>query len=155
MWFTWGYTPQQAALDAAKAETVRLEAEIQRGLADQAAIPVLSAERRQKDFEYAAFSRRVPKEEDVYGLVDQIGALAGESRVRVRRIERAVAEGPSRGVITTRLPISLEGGFNNFYRFMTAVLSEPRYLNLQDVQIGLQDGGINATFQVEAYTYRP
>lgn len=155
IWYTWGYTPQQHALSDAKAETVRLQEEIQKGLADQAAIPELTTQQRQKTFEYTAFSRRVPPQEDVYGLVDQIGALANQSQVQIRRIERAVSEGPSRGVITTRLPITLEGGFNSFYRFMTSVLQEGRYLNLQEVQIGLQEGGINASFQVEAYTYRP
>lgn len=155
VWYTWGYTPQQQALNDAKAETVRLQEEIKKGQADQAAIPGLSVDKRQKDFQYAAFTKRVPNQEDVYGLVDQIGALANQSRVQILRIERAVSEGPSRGVITTRLPITLQGGFNNFYRFMTTVLQDGRYLNLQDVQIGLNEGGINASFQVEAYTYRP
>lgn len=155
VWYNWAFEPQRLHIEQLQQDNQRLQQELQAAYAAQAALPQLRLELTTKQLEQAAFTQRVPTQEDIYGLVRFLGRQASRHGVELSQVRRAIQQSPIPGVKVTQLPLQTTSAFNALYRYLGEVLNNPRYLNLSELSLRLEGSKVQTTLQVDAYSYMP
>lgn len=128
------FKPRNEEIARAKTEIAEKEArlvglrELTREIGD------LGREIDARNAELARLSERLPDHESLDGLLKDVNRIAREAALTVRTVrgDRPVPAGPAREI---PLHLVMEGGFLDFYRFLTELEALPRITRVRTLKV--------------------
>lgn len=140
------FSPRTADIDAAVADIKSRQARLDRLAEVMAQVPDLEAALDEGERLISSVEARLPRRQDVEGILEQIWQMARRQDLTVRSVKTSTP-GSSGVYMEQPLEVDMSGPFEGFYRFLLELERLPRITRVSDLT--LQEAGRSLTASSE------